>query len=288
MAVRGNIPVALLRSFIAVAETGRMTRAASVVHLTQSAVSQHIARLEAMLGLALFERHRDAARLTPDGERLKLRALRMIALNDQILSELDPTAFEGEVRLGVPHDIVGALLPPILRVFTQQHPHVLVTLVSDTSRNLLRLLGARKLDLALTTDEQPAAPPDHLLTDHLVWAGARDGCAWERRPLSVAIGDESCGFREVAIAALERAGIAWRAICQVGSLEPVFATLEADMAIAPFLAKTVPPHLTVVEDQQLPRLPRFHLNLHWPRGEREESVREFARHIGGGLRSRFG
>lgn len=288
MPARGNIPVALLRSFIAVAETGRMTRAAGVVHLTQSAVSQHVSRLEAMLGLKLFERHRDAAMLTSDGERLKGRALRMIALNDQILSELGPTSFQGEVRLGVPHDIVGGLLPPILRLFTQQQPHVLVTLVSDTSRNLLRLLHAGKLDFALTTDTQASAPPDHLLTDKLVWVGAPEGCAFDRRPLSVALGDETCGFRAVAIEALERAGISWRAICQVGSLEPVFATLEADMAIAPFLATTVPRHLVVVESLQLPALPCFHLNLHWPAGDPSKSALEFAQYLQQGLRSRFG
>ena len=282
-----DIDVGLLRAFVAVAETGRMTTAAKVVHLSQGAVSQQIKRLESLFATQLFTRSSDAARLTREGERLIVRAHRLIALNDEVVSEMRQVDFTGEVRLGVPHDIVGKLMPPILRTFRHEHPNVLVTLISDTTKTLRASLRERKIDLALMTELERGDRDQLLLTDRLVWVGARGGEAAERRPLSVALGQESCAFRASAVAALTKARVAWRAICQVGSLEPVFATLEADLAVAPFLAHTVPPRLAVVESGNLPHLPPFHVNLRLPSTGVSEVASELARHIRGGFARRY-
>ncbi len=256
-----DLDIAALRAFVAAAETGRMTQAAAIVHVTQSAVSQRIQRLESQLGAALFERRSTALVLTRDGEKLLPRARRLIAANDEVLAEMRAADFHGTVRLGVALDVVAQLLPPILRRFRHQHPQVLVTLVSDTTAALAAMQERDEIDLAITTDRAAARGRDRLATDALVWVGARHGDAAGRRPLTVALGREDCGFRASAVAALDRAGIPWRPICQVGSLEPVFATLEADLAIAPFLSTTVPERLTILRDANLPELPRFHLNL---------------------------
>jgi len=282
-----NIDVSLLRTFVAVAETGRMTTAAKVVNLTQSAVSQKIKRLEELFDLTLFDRHADAARLTRDGERLISRAQRLIALNDEVMGDMRGADFTGEVRLGVPHDVVGMMMPPILRAFRQENPHVLVTLVSDATVTLRKLLREKKLDLALMTEQDHGTQSQFLLADQLVWVGAKGGDAHRRRPLSVALGQETCSFRPRAIEALNKAGIAWRAICQVGSLEPVFATLEADMAVAPFLARTVPDRLVILKDPDLPVLPPFNINLRMPAASATAAARELARHIQEGFARRY-
>src|SRR5215469_6799325 len=261
-----DLDVSLLRAFIAVAETGRMTRAARIVHVTQSAVSQRILRLEALLEMRLFERQSESARLTKDGERFMSRARRLIALNDEILGEMRGGDFVGEIRFGVPNDVVASVLPPMLRRFRRAWPNVLVTLVSSTTTQLKALLEESKLDLALTTERERASRLDSLLFDHLVWVGALGGSAAKRRPLSVALGQEGCAFRASAVEALDRPGIPWRPICQVGSLEPVFATVEADMAVAPFLRKTVPEKLQILHVKALPSLPPFHINLRFPQG----------------------
>lgn len=287
MASLRNIDVSLLRAFVAVAETGRMTTAAKVVNLTQSAVSQKIKRLEELFDLTLFDRRADAARLTREGERLISRAQRMIALNDEVISDMRGADFTGEVRLGVPHDVVAVMMPSILRVFRQENPHVLVTLVSDATVTLRKMLREKKLDLALMTEQEHGAQGQFLLADQLVWVGAKGGDAHRRRPISVALGDESCSFRPHAIEALNKAGIAWRAICQVGSLEPVFATLEADMAVAPFLARTVPDRLIILKDPELPTLPPFNINLRLPAASATGAAHELARHIRDGFARRY-
>src|SRR5215469_12981312 len=199
-----DLDVSLLRAFIAVAETGRMTRAAKIVHITQSAVSQRILRLEALLEMKLFERQSEAARLTKDGERFMSRARRLIALNDEILGEMRGGDFVGEIKFGVPHDVVASVLPPMLRRFRREWPNVLVTLVSSTTTQLRALLDECKLDLALTTERERASRRDSLLFDHLVWVGALGGSAAKRRPLSVALGQEGCAFRASTVDALDK------------------------------------------------------------------------------------
>jgi DNA-binding transcriptional LysR family regulator len=275
-----NIDLALLRAFVAVAETGQITTAAKVVSRSQGAVSQQIMRLEQVFGVVLFERQKNQiARLTRDGEKLLGKAHRLLAMNDAVVAEMREPDFSGEVRLGVPHDVVGVLMPPILRSFRQAHPHVLITLVSDVTKTLRMLLREGSVDLTLATELERADRDDHLLTDRLVWVGARDGDAGQRRPLSVALGKETCGFRAVAVKALASAKIKWRPICQVGSLEPVFATLEADMAVAPFLSRTVPDRLVILREFGLPQLPAFNVNLRTPNGVQSEVALKLAHHI---------
>jgi DNA-binding transcriptional LysR family regulator len=264
-----------------------MTTAAKVVHRTQGAVSQQIRRLEAQFELRLFDRRADAARLTRDGEKLLFRAYRLISSNDEVMNEMRTADFSGELRIGVAHDIVRAMLPPILRRFRQQHPNVLITLVSETTRVLRSALRERNIDLALVTEPERGDRDQFLLSDRLVWVGAKGGDAYRRRPLTVALGREDCGFRAAAVKAMTKAKMPWRAICQFGSLESVFATLEADMAIAIFLSRTVPDRLVPLRGGELPQLPLFHINLRFPSTGTASVATEFARHIREGFSSRF-
>src|ERR1700683_5332798 len=282
-----DIDIGLLRSFVAVAEADRRTTAERMVNLSQGAGSQQIRRLEALFSMHLFERAADAARLTRDGEKLIAQAHRLIALNDDVLEQMQQADFSGEVRLGVPHDVVGKLMPPILRRFSQEHPNVLVTLVSETTHALRAGVYERKVDLALMTEPEPGKREQLLLTDRLVWVGSKGGDAWRRRPGAVALGQEGCAFRALAIRALTKSGIEWRPICQVGSLEPVFATLEADIAVAPFLFHTVPDRVEVLPDGCLPPLPAFHINLRLPPKGVTKVALELARHIREGFSRRY-
>jgi DNA-binding transcriptional LysR family regulator len=264
-----------------------MTTAARVVNLSQGAVSQQIKRLETLFDCLLFRRDADLMRLTREGERLMVRAQRLIALNDEIVNEMRAAEFSGAVRLGVPHDLVAMLMPPILRVFRQAHPNVLVTLVSDTSSSLAAQLLDGGIDLTLLTESKLGARDHRLLTDRLVWVGAKGGDAQSRRPLPVALGTESCAFRASAVQALTKAGIEWRAICQVGSLEPVFATLESDMAIAAFLSRTVPERLAVIDDGILPKLSQHLISLRTSPSGMSPVAQELARHIREGFERRY-
>jgi DNA-binding transcriptional LysR family regulator len=278
--MRRDIDTALLRAFVAVVETGSVTAAAALLNLTQAAVSQQIRRLEELFGTQLFERHHKRLALRPDGERLLSHAHKLIALNDEVWGAMSAPAYEGEVRLGVPHDIVGPYLPPILNRFDRAWPRVRVSLKCTTTPQLLELLRKGEIDLTLTTEQRCGASGETLLEDDLVWAGARNGTAHKRDPLPVSLGDEKCEFRPVVLKALRGAGRDWRPVCEVSSMEPLLASIEADLGVAALLRTTIPKYLQLIDrDRRLPRLPKFLINMYLPPARQSEIAVELARNI---------
>jgi DNA-binding transcriptional LysR family regulator len=274
-----NIDIGLLRAFVAVVETGSVTSAASLLNLTQAAVSQQLKRLEELFGTHLFERHHKRLALKSDGERLIAHAHKLIALNDDVWGAMSAPAYAGEVRLGVPHDIVGPYLPPILKRFDKAWPRVRVALKCTNTPMLRELLRQGAVDLTLTTEQRCGRGGEVLLEDDLVWAGAPNGAAHRRDPLPISLGDEHCEFRTSVLKALADTGRDWRPVCEVSSMEPLLASLEADLAVGPFLRRSIPDYLTVVEDRRLPRLPRFLINMYLPPAGQSEIAVELARHI---------
>jgi DNA-binding transcriptional LysR family regulator len=277
-AMRRDIDINLLRAFIAVVETGSVTDAAGLLNLTQAAVSQQLKRLEELFGAELFERHHKRLTLKPNGERLIAHAQRLIALNDEVWGAMSAPAYEGEVCLGVPTDIVGTFIPPILKRFDRAWPRVRVTLTCSTTPRLLEALRQGGVDLTLTTEQTCRAHGETLLEDDLVWAGAVNGSAHRREPLPVSLGRDTCEFRPSVLKALRNAGRDWRPVCDSG-MDALKASLEADVAVGPFLHRTIPDYLRAVHDDRLPSLPRFLINMYLPVARQSEIAIELARHI---------
>jgi DNA-binding transcriptional LysR family regulator len=275
-----NIDTALLRAFVTVAETGGMTAAGGVLNLTQAAVSQQIKRLEETFGVPLFERERKGLQLTAAGERLFGRAQRMLALNDEIWAEMTTPLFEGEVRLGMPTDIISAYLPAPLKAFGRSYPKVRVSIIADTTPNLLERLHAGEVDLTVTTEIGCGPDGESLLAERLEWVGVRCGDAYRQRPLPVSIGCGRCTFQPPVLEALRRADIPWRVVSDASNVNAQGAMAEADLAVMALLPSTVPPSLEVLgPNSGLPKLPMFSINLYLPRSNRSEIARELARHI---------
>jgi DNA-binding transcriptional LysR family regulator len=261
-----NLDTSLLRAFVAVAETASMTAAANVLHLTQAAVSQQIKRLEDALGCLLFTRDRRGLRLTGAGERLFGQAKRLLALNDAIWSEMTAQAVTGEVRLGIPHDLVSTHLPPALKAYTAAHPQVMVTLVCRASPDIRRALAVGEIDLAVVEERGCDPGGETLAVEQLVWVGARGGGAFRRRPLPVSVASETCAFRPTILEVLRTAEMDWRAAAEISDVEALNATVYADLAVAALLASTVPAGIEVLGPADgLPPLPPFRINLYRPR-----------------------
>ena len=278
-----NLDVTLLRAFVAVAETKGMTSAGNVLHLTQAAISQQIRRLEETFGCALFARERRGLVLTDPGERLFGYAKRMLALNDEIWAEMTAKVFSGQVRLGVPYDLVGTYLPGVLRTFSRAHPQVEITLVCRSSPVLKAALMAGEVDLAVVEEAGFGPDCERLATDELVWVGARGGEAHLKRPLPVAT-SETCAFRPVTFEALRQAGIPFRIVTEGSELDSSSATVQTDLAVVASLASTVQAGMAVLAPGSgLPVLGPFSINLYLP----ASGGSELARMLADGLRTAF-
>jgi DNA-binding transcriptional LysR family regulator len=282
-----NLDTALLRTFVTVADRCSMTAAANALHLTQGAVSQQVRRLEESLGCSLFERDRRGLRLTRPGERLVGKARRLLGLNDEILAEMAGGSVAGKVRLGVPYDLVGTLLAPVLKAYAEAFAQVEISLVCASSPELASALAAGTIDLAVIEERVGPTSGECLAIDRLVWVGARGGAARAKRPLPVSIVADTCAFRPAVLGALNEHGLDWRTVFENGNIDATTATVRSDLAVTAWLASTVPADLDILpSDSGLPPLPNFSINLHVPKHGVSPAAQEFARHIRDGLARR--
>jgi len=257
-----NLDMTSLRSFVAVAETGGVTRAAGLLNLTQSAVSMQLKRLEEALGLALLDRAGRGIALTPSGEQLLGYAHRMLDINDEVYRRLTSQSYEGEVKLGAPHDLVYRVIPQILKQFHATHPRMRVILSSTMTRTLKEQFARGELDMILTTEAAPVEGAETLTTLPLLWVGAPDGQAWKERPLRFA-SEPLCIFRPYVFRALNAAGIPWEMGVESDATRAVEAGVEADLAVYTQLGGLTPPTMApIAHGGTLPELPSFAVNFY--------------------------
>ena len=105
-------------------------------------------------------------RLTRSGERLFDRAKRLLNLNDEIWAELAGSAIAGQVRLGVPYDLVGTLLAPVLKTYAETYPQVEISLVCASSPELAAALAAGTIDLAVIEERVGPSAGECLAIDN--------------------------------------------------------------------------------------------------------------------------
>ena len=225
----------VLRTFVAIAETGSFTTASSAVFRTPSAVSMQIKKLEDILGRSVFSRDARSVSLTPDGEMLLGYARRMLAINREAVSKFIIPDISGVVRLGSPDDYGERVLPHVLKRFAQSHPSVAVDVIIDQSSNLRRRMDDRGLDITLVTASYKSsmAGGEVLLSEPIVWAGAKGGCAHMREPLPVSLGEEGCAWRAGAVEALGREGRNYRVAYMSAHTAGQRSAIMADLAVAP-------------------------------------------------------
>jgi DNA-binding transcriptional LysR family regulator len=255
---------------VAVADSGGVTRAAGFLHLTQSAVSMQLKRLEEMLGLDLLDRTGRTVGLTASGEQLLAYARRMIALNDEVIGRLTDQAYEGEIRLGVPHDIVYPAIPQVLKQFHAAYPRVRVMLEASYTKTLKDQYSKGECDLIVTTETGLDQGGETLATKELVWIGAPGGAAWRQRPLRLAF-CKFCLFRPLVVNALDASGIDWEMAVETESDRTIEAAVSADLAVHAMIDGTQPPYLEQVDHNgALPVLPSQMINLYGAQGSRGE------------------
>lgn len=254
----------VLRSFVAIAETGSFTAAAGRIYRTPSAVSMQIKRLEEQLGVSVFLRDARNVSLTHDGEVLLGYARRLIALNRETISRFVSSDVSGVVRIGSPSDYGEAVLPSVLKLFAQSHPSVVVDVVIDESSNLTKRFASGHLDLALVScaRDHTQEEGEVVMTDDIVWVGAKGGQAHLLDPLPVSMWEEGCVWREKALAALDRVGRAYRVAFMTSHSAGQRAAILSDLAVAPMGRSFIGSDLQILdEDCGFPAPGTYHLML---------------------------
>lgn len=255
-----------LRSFVAIAETANLTRAAEAVFRTPSAISMQVKKLEETLETKVLFRTSREVSLTPNGEDLLVYARRILALNHEAVLQFRKPTLEGVVRIGAPDDYGARLLPNVLRRFSDCYPAVRLDVVIDLSVGLMKRFHRGELDMTLCNCGNGVdVPPSSrvVLEERLVWTGVKGGCAHERRPLPISMWEDSCSWKACAVNALEQNNIPYRPAFVSASTTGQRAALIADLAIAPFPASLVEAPLVELSQEvtSLPPLQTYQLVL---------------------------
>lgn len=259
-----NIPIELLRTFLAIADSGSFSQAAEQVHRTQSAISMQIKKLEELLDKALINREKKTSTLTADGQTLANYARRILQLNEEAVSILKRPELTGWIKIGLPDDYASRFLPEFLARFSRTHPRVQVQVTCEPSSVLLQTLKRGEIDLALTTSLDPNQTTGRMLrSEPSLWAYSPNYPTYEQRPLPLAMFPADCCWRSYATQGLEKQGIDYHIAYSSTSLTGLQAAVKAGLAITVLSQSSLPDDLMKIPSSVgLPKLPPVSLVLH--------------------------
>ncbi|ALN93303.1 MULTISPECIES: LysR family transcriptional regulator [Lysobacter] len=246
----------LLRTFVAVTESGGFTRAAERLHLTQSAVSHQIRRLEEQLGCSLLHRTTRRLTLTEDGEDFLRHAEQILQSLDALSRRFQPSPITGVVRFGVPENFIGDRLPNLLCQFTRAFPAVRMDISVSMSMDLRQMVDADELDLAVVIALPGGAADTVLRRTRFVWVASDTFDVAPGRSLPFAFFPSPCINRQIGVSALDGTDVEWHVMFTSPSSQGLNAAISAGLGITVMIEDDVLPGMRIVDGQYgLPSLP---------------------------------
>lgn len=146
-----EIPMTIkhLRIFVTVYQEGNVTRAASLLHMTQPAVTRSIQELENHYGIRLFERINHKLYRTKRGEDLYARALHILDSFDDLEKEFQNWDELGILRVGASITLGSILLPKLIQAFSALHPGLQIKATVSNTAAIQQGILDNTLDIAL-------------------------------------------------------------------------------------------------------------------------------------------
>lgn len=180
-----------LRYFIAIAQAGSISQAALALHIAQPSLSQHMAAIEAELGVVLLKRHARGVTLTPAGQRLFDRASAILRQLDHLPDEVAAARGlpRGEVRLAMDGSMAAVVIAPLYRAMEARCPDVRVFVTTGLSHQMRQLVEGRSVDLALMPNafELPSLLSEPVYEEHFCLFAAKG--AWPARQRRIRFDD---------------------------------------------------------------------------------------------------
>jgi len=168
----------LIRSLLAVADTGSITDASQNIHVSQSALSRRLQQLEAELGAALIVRGRHGVALTDVGRMTVEQGRYIVERYEQLRRNIDETLGlqRGEIRVGGGATVTSFLLPGAIAEFQSEYPGIVFHVKEAGSNEIALDVAGGRLDMGIVT--MPVSTRDvdltELLTDEIVLVARSD------------------------------------------------------------------------------------------------------------------
>lgn len=257
---RINLNLDELRAFIAVADHASFSAAAGELHLSQSALSRRIDRLETALGARLFERTTRKVTLSAVGREFLRRARELLDGLEESMMNIREVAgkMRGEVTIACVPSAVRYFLPQVLGEYHRQYPNIVVRIVEEGANGVLAAVARSEADFGLNYigTQEPDVDFEPVLKEPFVLACRRDHPLARRRKVRWAELDEhdymtvtkASGNRMVLDQALTDTPLRPRWFCEVRHVLTLVGLVEAGLGIAAVPRLAMPPadHPTLV------------------------------------------
>ncbi|WP_096911183.1 MULTISPECIES: LysR family transcriptional regulator [Acinetobacter] len=222
----------LLRAFVSIYEAGSFTLAAEHLHMTQSTISQQLARLEESVGKSLIDRNARPLQLTSSGEYLISYARRILALQQEALMILSDPSGTIPIRIGLPEDIMNSDMALALSAFSKQHRTVRLDVTAGLSRDLMERYRNAQLDIVIV--KETAASSDHhaCFPEEMAWFESIDhGGDWSD-PLPLVTFPQGGLYRDEMFERIERERLHGYIAFTSNSLASVLVGVETGLGLS--------------------------------------------------------
>ena len=255
-----NFDLADIRGFLAVADFGSIRAAAESLHLSQSALSRRIDKLEGALGVALFTRTTRKVELTAVGRSFVPKARNVLNELESALLGIRDVAerISGEVTIACVPSAVAYFLPNVVREYHRQYPGIRLRVIDESSADILLNVARGEADFGLTYIGANEADLEFqpVMEDPFVVACARDHplgrkrwVRWDElaRHDTITLAQGS-GNRLLIDQALARGGVRPRSFCEVHHVPALVSLVEAGVGVGvvPRLAMPAADHPRLV------------------------------------------
>ena len=237
-----DLDLDLVRCFVTVVESGGFTQASKRLHLTQSAITLKIKRLEDLLQRRLFLRTTKPMELSLEGEVVLGYSARLLDLNREMIQRIAKPAEIDTLRLGIVEHFGYHLLPRWLSEFRREWPNVRLVTDMGMTADLLKGLEEERFDLVIASAGYTAMAQykmastvreQHLQKETPVWVQAEKSKIDPRRdPLPLVMFGSLCRFRPIGLEALRKAGRSWEIVFDGASLPSVQTAVAADLGLS--------------------------------------------------------
>ncbi len=256
-----------LRTFVTIVEIGNFNKAGELLGRSQPAISLQIKKLESQLNTKLFVKVGQSYQINSQGKQLFEKAVKMLAINDEIFKEMSNSTLRGRMRLGLPSEFASALLPSIVGEFSTRYPDVSLDVTSALTKQLVSNNNIQEYDLVLAL-LQPNSAPNHIKQeqlevireDELVWV-AQSAKPILNQTLSLVLAPDGCVYRSRAIEKLKQQTQPWKITYTNPDFYGLLAALKQGLGISVLAKSTVPDELAIIRDKRLPKLGKISIAL---------------------------
>ncbi|RQP23199.1 LysR substrate-binding domain-containing protein [Piscinibacter terrae] len=243
-----HIDPSWLQSFVSIAESGALARAAEQVNRTPSALSVQLRQLESTVSARLVERTTRRLQLTAEGERFLPYARKLLELQREALEALRPAREQQVWRIGLSEYFVPARLKSLLSLLEECSQGARLEVTWARSGELQRQWSAGQLDMAVITANEPPKNAQLVRREPLAWIAAPHAHFPSGQPLPLVLLADSCPVRDMALASLRHRGVAHSIRMACSGSQAVITAIRAGWGVGCLNLSAIPPDLEILSE----------------------------------------